>query len=151
MVTKTKPEDLDVILLDETKHRLKGDYFEKIEPLIDDAIRDCYEAVKTPINSDVFIREMTVFNNLVCDLFRHADPPKTDDPGLTFRMMEGVILGLKGHPIPPLTEEERTKQPPMRIDSFHRVIKVLLAKERRQIRVSLRRLLETTRHASIDD
>jgi hypothetical protein len=110
-VTKPKREDLDVILLDETKHCLKGDYFEKIEPLIDDAIRDCYDAVTTPVRSDVFIKEMTVFNNLVCDLFRHAEPPKTDDPALSFRMMEGVILGLKGHPIPPLTDEERTKHP----------------------------------------
>ena len=110
-MTKPKREDLDVILLDETKHCLKGDYFEKIEPLIDDAIRDCYDAVTTPVRSDVFIKEMTVFNNLVCDLFRHAEPPKTDDPALSFRMMEGVILGLKGHPIPPLTDEERTKHP----------------------------------------
>jgi hypothetical protein len=116
----------------------------KIEPLIDDAIRDCYAA----INDDgAFVRAFTSFNNLILDLFRHAEPPKMDDPQLTFRMMEGVILRLKGHPVPELTEKERAPQPPLRIGSLDRVIKVLLSGERRQIRRSLDRLIKTTRHA----
>jgi hypothetical protein len=146
-----KPEDLDVILLDETRHCLKGDYFQKIEPLIDDAIRDCHAAVAPSADTETFIREMTVFNNLVCDLFRHAEPPTTDDPQLSFRMIEGVILGLKGHPIPTLTGKEWATQPVLGVNSALRVISILVASNRRQIRASLRRLLETTRHAPIAD
>jgi hypothetical protein len=135
-----------VVKLEGGTHTLAASDFRKLEPLIDDAIRDAYLEAQRGWGAN--LHGLSTLNNLVRDLFRHADPP-ADHVSLTIPQLEAVILALKGLPVPDSPERPTDAQAPnepIRVDSPSRLIIVLFKRNRRQMRVSLRRLVQATRH-----
>jgi hypothetical protein len=115
--------------------------FAAIEPKIDDAIWRLHVALRPAMPKDEILEPLATLNELLVELFRENDEPARDIK-LTPIEMEAVLMALKGGP--QVRRRDDAPAGPLEIDSPRRLLTVLLARSRRQLRLSMERLLPYT-------